>query len=106
MLTLVGDMTVDKDCEDAVCKTIERFKRLDVLIPNAGILVIGPLEKQPIEEYDRVMNINLRSIIVLIKMSTPYLIESKGNIVNVSSICGLRAVRNCPQIITIIEVVD
>ncbi len=99
-------MTVEKDCEGAVCKTIERFKRLDVLIPNAGILVIGPLEKQSIEEYDRVMNINVRSIIVLIKFASPYLIESKGNVVNVSSICGLRAVRNFEHVFLFLSSID
>lgn len=89
---MVGDLTVEKDCEDAVSKTIERFKRLDVLIPNAGILVIGFLETHSLEDYDRVMDINCRSIIALMKLCIPHLIESKGNIVSVSSICGLRAV--------------
>lgn len=98
---MVGDMTVEKVCEEAAIKTIERFQQLDVLIPNAGILVLGPLETHPIEEYDRVMNINCRSIIVLTKACVPHLIKSKGNIVNVSSICGLRAVKYCAmQLVT------
>lgn len=93
VLVLVGDLTVEKDCEEAVQNTIERFKRLDVLIPNAGILKIGYLETHSLAEYDQVMDINCRSVIVLTKLCIPHLTESKGNIVNVSSICGLRAVR-------------
>ncbi|XP_046460593.1 3-oxoacyl-[acyl-carrier-protein] reductase FabG-like [Daphnia pulex] len=91
VLVLVGDLTVETDCEEAVQNTIERFKRLDVLIPNAGILKIGYLETHSLAEYDQVMDINCRSVIVLTKLCIPHLTESKGNIVNVSSICGLRA---------------
>ena len=90
---LVGDLTLEKDCENAVKKTVERFNRLDVLVPNAGILKIGFLEIQSLEDYDKVMDINCRSVIVLMKLCIPHLTESKGNIVSVSSICGLRAVR-------------
>lgn len=87
-----GDMSVEKDCEDVVKKTIEKFQRLDVLVPCAGILTTGPLETISMEEYDHLMNINCRSIILLMKICTPHLIETKGNIVNVSSVTGLRAV--------------
>lgn len=48
-------MTVEADCENAVKKTIEHFKRLDVLIPNAGVLARGPLETMSMEEYDRTL---------------------------------------------------
>ena len=44
------------------------------------------------DQYDELMNINCRSIVLLMKLCTPHLIESKGNIVNVSSVTGLRAV--------------
>lgn len=91
-------MTVEKNCEEAVLKATERFKRLDVLIPNAGVLAIGVLETHSITEYDRVMDINCRSIVVLMKFCIPHLIESKGNIVVVSSICGLRAV-SCQKVL-------
>lgn len=85
-------MTEGQVCTDATRNTIERFKRLDVLVANAGILSIGTIETHSLEDYDRVMDINLRSVINLTKLCVPYLIETKGNIVNVSSICGLRAV--------------
>ncbi|XP_057372691.1 3-oxoacyl-[acyl-carrier-protein] reductase FabG-like [Daphnia carinata] len=91
VLQLAGDMSVEKDCEDAVKKAVEKFNRLDVLIPCAGILTTGPLETISLDEYDNLMNINCRSIILLMKLCTPHLIETKGNIVNVSSVTGLRA---------------
>lgn len=85
-------MSVEKDCEDAVGKAVDKFKRLDVLIPCAGILTSGPLETISMDEYDRLMNINCRSIILLMKLCVPHLVETKGNIVNVSSVTGIRAV--------------
>ncbi len=100
MLQLVGDMAVEKDCEDAVKKVIEKFQKLDVLIPCAGILTTGPLESISMDEYDNLMNINCRSIVLLMKLCTPHLIETKGNIVNVSSVTGLRAVSICYEMLS------
>lgn len=91
ILTLSGDMAVEKDCEHAVAKTIEKFQKLDVLVPAAGILTTGSIEAMTMEQYDELMNINCRSIVLLMKLCTPHIIESKGNIVNVSSVTGLRA---------------
>lgn len=91
VLQLVGDMAVEKDCELAVKKTIDQFKKLDVLIPCAGLLTTGPLESISMDEYDNLMNINCRSIVLLMKLCTSHLVETKGNIVNVSSVTGLRA---------------
>lgn len=97
VLAITGDMSIEKDCEEAVKKTIDKFKKLDVLVPCAGILLTGPLETIALEDYDKQMNINCRSIVLLMKLCIPYLVESKGNIVNVSSVTGLRAVSIDPQ---------
>lgn len=82
----------ERDCEDAVQKAVAKFGKLHVLIPSAGILSTGTLENMSMEDYDRLMNINVRSIIYIMKLCTPHLVETKGNIVNVSSVTGLRAV--------------
>ena len=85
-------MTVEKDCQKTVDETVNKFKRIDVLVTCAGILNTGTLESLSMEEYDKLMNINCRSVMLMMKLSVPHLIESKGNIVNVSSVTGLRAV--------------
>jgi len=92
VLPLVGDMTVEKDCKDAVEKTVAHFKRIDVLVPCAGILTPSPLETISMEDYDKLMNINCRSIVFIMNLAVPHIIETKGSIVNVSSVTGLRAV--------------
>lgn len=100
VLTIAGDMAVEKDCEEAVNRTIEKFKKLDVLVPSAGILVTGPLETISLEEYDRQMNINCRSVVLLMKLCVPHLVETKGNVVNVSSVTGLRAVSTFNKVVS------
>jgi NAD(P)-dependent dehydrogenase (short-subunit alcohol dehydrogenase family) len=64
---------------------------LDVLVNSAGVLVTGDTLSLSMDEYDRCMNINTRSVFVMTQACLPHLIKSKGNIVNVSSVAGLRS---------------
>lgn len=61
---------------------------------NAGILEIGSIENTSLASFDRVMNVNVRSVYHLTMLAVPHLVKSKGNIVNVSSVGGLRSVTN------------
>ena len=61
-------------------------------VNNAGILEGGGIENTSLDQYDRMMNINVRSIYHLTMLCVPHLIATKGSIVNVSSVTGLRAV--------------
>lgn len=89
---MTGDLTIEKDCHLFIEKTFEKFKRLDVLVANAGVVSASRLENMKMEDFDRVMNINCRVVVLMNKLVIPYLAETKGNIVNVSSVAGLRAV--------------
>jgi short-subunit dehydrogenase len=73
-------------------KNYNCFPHNYTVVPAAGILTTGSIEVMTMDQYDELMNINCRSIVLLMKLCTPHLIESKGNIVNVSSVTGLRAV--------------
>ena len=88
---VVADVTREADIERATRETVEAFGGLDVLVNAAGIIASGSIETTRLEDWDTMLNVNVRGPFYLIQRALPYLIESKGNIVNVSSVGGIRA---------------
>lgn len=93
-LIIIADMNKETDIENIIKSTVNKFQKIDVLVNNAGILESGSIENTSLEQYDRVMNTNVRGPYHLTMLAAPHLIETKGNIVNVSSVTGLRAFPN------------
>ncbi|XP_077350340.1 3-oxoacyl-[acyl-carrier-protein] reductase FabG-like [Lithobates pipiens] len=91
-LLVPGDLTDEKVVQKIVEETVGHFGQLDVLVNCGGILAMGTLENSTLEDYDRVMNTNVRSLFYLSHLAVPHLIKTKGNIVNVSSIFSQRTV--------------
>lgn len=86
-LAIVADIT--KEPKHIIDQTIDHFGQLDVLVNNAGINIEVPVLDANMELFDDVFNTNVRAVIELCKHAVPYLERTKGNIVNVSSICGM-----------------
>jgi NAD(P)-dependent dehydrogenase (short-subunit alcohol dehydrogenase family) len=86
-----ADLSNENETESAVRAALERLGHLDVLVNAAGILKAGDITATTTALWDEAMNINLRSVFHLMKLAVPYLEQSRGNIVNVSSVTGLRA---------------
>lgn len=92
-LIIEADVTKDEDLKRIVNSTIERFGKLDVLVNNAGCLSLdGILTKNAIESFDKIIATNLRSAVYLTHLAAPYLIKTKGNIINISSIVAKQLV--------------
>ena len=90
-----ADVSVAADVERMVRETVERWGRLDVLVNNAGIYFILPLTQVPEEEWDRLIDINLKGVYLGCKYAIPQMVsQGKGAIVNTASIAGLRGFAN------------
>ncbi|GLH02339.1 Dehydrogenase/reductase SDR family protein 7-like [Gryllus bimaculatus] len=90
-LVIPADLSSENDTQIVIENTIKHFGKLDVLVNNAGILAMGSIEQTSLEQFDTVFNVNVRSLYHLTMLAVPHLITTKGNIVNVSSVNGLRS---------------
>ncbi|XP_014101317.1 3-oxoacyl-[acyl-carrier-protein] reductase FabG [Bactrocera oleae] len=89
LLLITADVTTG--AEKIIKSTIDKFGQLDVLVNNAGYGEVGSILDINVDQFDRVLNTNLRSVFLLTKYAAPHLIKTQGNIVNVSSVAGLRS---------------
>jgi NAD(P)-dependent dehydrogenase (short-subunit alcohol dehydrogenase family) len=88
---LALDVTSDADVRKAFDEAIEHAGRLDVLVNAAGHISTGTIENTSLPQWDAMMNVNLRSVFNLMQLASPHLIKTKGSIVNISSVTGLRS---------------
>ena len=85
------DVTNASETQRAVEETIDKFGGLHVLVNAAGHISTGSIENTSLAAWDAMMNVNLRAVFQLMQLAAPHLIKTKGNIVNISSVTGLRS---------------
>lgn len=90
-ITAVGDVRVDDDINAAVQKAIAAFNRIDILFNNAGICAYGLAHELTEQEWDIMLDINVKGAWLVARRIIPVMISQKqGVIINNSSIAGLR----------------
>ena len=92
--TYAVDLTNEQETAVFARRALDDFGGVDILVNAAGIIANGTIENTSLADYDLMMNINVRSVFQLTQLVLPSIIERKGNIVNVSSVTGLRAFPN------------
>ena len=90
-IPIAGDLTSADFRASLVAAARERAGGLDLLVNAAGILTTGTWETTGLEDWDRMLDLNLRSVFDLTRLAIPLLRETQGAIVNVSSVTGTRA---------------
>lgn len=88
---VVTDVTDADACGRAVEHTVEHLGGLDILVNSAGIIGSGTLKSISHADWREMMAVNLDSVFTLMQLAVPHLEKSKGSIVNVSSVTGLRS---------------
>ena len=90
VLCVKGDVTDLAACEEIVKNAIEKFGKIDVLVNNAGITKDNLLMRMKEEDYDEVINVNLKGTFNMTKNVISYMMKQRnGRIVNISSVVGV-----------------
>jgi NADP-dependent 3-hydroxy acid dehydrogenase YdfG len=83
------DVTDAAQVQRLVDTAISLHGRIDVLVNNAGVMPLSPLERRKIEDWDRMIDTNIKGVLYGIAAALPHMIEKKsGHIINVSSVAG------------------
>jgi NAD(P)-dependent dehydrogenase (short-subunit alcohol dehydrogenase family) len=85
-----ADVTDAESVARSVAAAVARLGALDVLVNNAGVAVLAPAITTPIEDYDRVMDTNVRGYFLYARACYPHLRERKGSMIQIASDAGIR----------------
>ncbi|MDQ1129953.1 SDR family NAD(P)-dependent oxidoreductase [Microbacterium sp. SORGH_AS_0888] len=99
-LAVEADITDRSQARDAVARTVAELGRLDILVNNAGVMLLGPIEDAPIDEWDRMIDLNLTALLSMTEAALPHLLaaaESEprrvADLINISSTAGRQVKR-------------
>jgi NADP-dependent 3-hydroxy acid dehydrogenase YdfG len=97
-LAIESDVTDRAQAEALVERTVAELGRLDTVVNNAGVMLLGPAVDAPIEEWERMVDLNVKGLLYVAKAALPHLLKAAdeeprkvSDLVNISSVAGRRA---------------
>ena len=89
------DVTKKAQVESCIKKTIKKFKKIDILVSNAGIFIQKPITEMSEKEWNNIINVNLKGTFICAKSVAKHMMKNKkGKIITISSIAGKRGLIN------------
>lgn len=89
-IAIRADVSKEDEVQSLIQKVLDRWGRLDILVNNAGITQDRLIIRMASEEWDHVLNVNLRSAYLCTKLALPHMIRQRhGRIINISSVVGI-----------------
>jgi NADP-dependent 3-hydroxy acid dehydrogenase YdfG len=89
VIAVATDVTKREDVQKLVDTAKETYGRVDVIFNNAGLMPLSPLESLRIDEWDRMIDVNIKGVLYGIAAALPYMkLQKAGHIINVSSVAG------------------
>jgi NADP-dependent 3-hydroxy acid dehydrogenase YdfG len=99
-LTITADVTDQEQAKQAVSTTVEELGRLDTVVNNAGVMLLGPIVEAPVEEWERMVDLNIKGLLYVAHAAMSHLLAAAesgprqvADLVNISSVAG-RVARN------------
>ena len=87
-IAIEADVTDKQTCETAVQQALQEWGKIDILINNAGVMLIGPVASSPVSNWEQMIQLNQLGLLYMTRAALPELCKSHGHIVNISSVAG------------------